>query len=170
MGADRRGGFREARLHPHIPKSLSPGEPALPDGGPWLRNGWYWSDQGYDQDLERAVAYVCQQTGCPNLANFLRAQSHEETGYGRLFTSINNFWNMGAIDSNPQAAARYMTPEAGGQGWLDFLGWSNPRSTYARFKLLAQEGIEDVYALAAAIKAGGWATDPTYAQDVASKL
>lgn len=120
-------------------------------------------------DLERAVRYVCGQTGCPNLAEFLRRQSHEETGYGKLFTSINNFWNMGAVDSDPQAAPKYPTPEDGGQGWLDFLGWGNPHSTYARFKDLARGGEANVLTLATAIQAGGWATDPTYGQDVASK-
>lgn len=135
-----------------------------------MQSGPYWSDENYDPDLERAVAYICQQTGCPNIAEFLRRQSHEETGYGQLFTSINNYWNMGAVDANPQAAPRYPTPESGGQGWLDFLGWGNPNSTYADFMALAREGVSDVLTLATAIKAGGWATDPNYAQDVTDKV
>jgi hypothetical protein len=134
-----------------------------------VRNGVYWSDENYYADLERAVAYICQQTGCPNLAEFLRRQSHEETGYGRLFTARNNYWNMGAIDDNPQAAPTLATPEDGGQCWLNFLGWGNPRSTYALFMQAARDGVSDVLQLATFIKAGGWATDSNYAQDVADK-
>lgn len=130
----------------------------------------YWTNgTAYEAALERAVAYICQQTGCPSIAEFLRRQSHEETDYGAMFTARNNYWNMGAVDDNPQAAPTLATPEAGGQCWLDFLGWSNPSSTYAPFVALAKQGVSDVLTLATAIKAGGWATDPTYPQDVTDK-
>lgn len=134
-----------------------------------MQSGPYFSDANYELDLGRYVAYICQQTGCPNLAAFLRAQSREETGYGRLFTSINNFANMGAADADPKAAPGYPTPEAGGQGWLDFLGWGNPNSTYAPFVAAAQAGEGSVLTLAQLIQQGGWATDSTYALDVADK-
>lgn len=137
-------------------------------GGPWVRNGVYWSDTNYEADLLVAAEYIASTIGHPNVIHFLQAQSREEVGNGRLFTKINNYWNMGAVDSNPQAAPTLPTPQAGGQAWLDFLGWYNPHSTYASFKAAVANGESDVFTLATLIRAGGWATDPNYAAKVAA--
>jgi len=132
-------------------------------------NGVYEWDLGYSADLERAIAVVTAYFASPSMAAFLRAQSHEETGYGRLCSTHLNFWNVGNTDAYPRSVA-YASPEIAGRAYCQFIDpWGNGAGRYGPFMRLVRSGVSDILTLATAIKAAGYATDATYAQDVAGK-
>lgn len=106
----------------------------------------------------------------PNIAAFLRAQSREEVGYGQRFSTKCNFWNVGNVDSDPRAGGAFDSPEACGRDYAAFIDpFGNGTGRYAAFMVAVHAGEADVLTLATLIKAAGYATDPTYAQDVADK-
>lgn len=119
-------------------------------------------------DLERAIVVVVAHFKAPNVADFLRHQSHEEVGYGRLFSTRLNMWNVGNTDEFPRSVA-YKSPEDAGRAYCEFVDNGSPTNTYRPFIRAVRAGESDVLTLAGLIKLGGYATDATYAQDVANK-
>lgn len=69
----------------------------------------------------------------------------------------NNFFGIGAYDSNPDNARHYPTPSLGWRGYF-----SNIHKTKVYAKHGALNHPNDPYAYLAAIKSAGYATDPKY--------
>ncbi len=71
----------------------------------------------------------------------------------------NNFFGIGAFDSNPNNAFSYETPEAGWRGYYENI---RNTATYRNHGVFSGDTVTNPYAYAEAIKAAGYATDPNY--------
>lgn len=71
----------------------------------------------------------------------------------------NNFFGIGAFDSNPDNAFSYDTPEDGWRGYYENI---KNTATYRNNGVFAGEAITNPYVYAQVIKNAGYATDPNY--------
>ena len=71
----------------------------------------------------------------------------------------NNFFGIGAYDSNPDAAFRYDTPEDGWRGYYENI---RKTATYRLHGVFTGENITNPYVYAETIKVSGYATDSNY--------
>lgn len=79
----------------------------------------------------------------------------------------NNFFGIGAFDSNPDNAFGYETPEAGWEGYYKNIV-ATP--TYRNHGVFQGATVTDPYAYAQAIKDAGYATDPNYVAKLSSLI
>lgn len=77
----------------------------------------------------------------------------------------NNFFGIGAFDSNPDSAFSYPTPEA---GWIGYYENIRNTATYRNHGVFQEPNITDPLAYLNAIKAAGYATDPIYIAKVSA--
>ena len=93
------------------------------------------------------------------------AQGILESGAGTSSFAVNrnNFFGIGAFDSNPNNAFSYATPEEGWRGYYENI---RKTSTYRNHGVFKEPNITDPYAYTEAIKAAGYATDPNYVTKV----
>lgn len=80
-------------------------------------------------------------------------------GTSNFAVNRNNFFGIGAFDSNPNNAFSYATPEEGWRGYYENI---RKTSTYRNHGVFQEPNITDPYAYTEAIKAAGYATDPNY--------
>ncbi|MBQ3445437.1 glucosaminidase domain-containing protein [Candidatus Saccharibacteria bacterium] len=80
-------------------------------------------------------------------------------GTSSFAVNRNNFFGIGAFDSNPDNAFSYDTPEAGWRGYYENI---RKTATYREHGVFSGETVTNPYAYAEAIKAAGYATDPNY--------
>ena len=79
----------------------------------------------------------------------------------------NNFFGIGAFDSNPDNAFSYPTPEAGWEGYYKNIATT---PTYRNHGVFQGDTITNPYAYAQAIKNAGYATDPSYVSKLSSLI
>ena len=87
------------------------------------------------------------------------------SGTSNFARNRNNFFGLGAVDSNPDNAYSYSSPAEGWQGYYNFIK-SNPRYAAAG----AFNYPDDPYGYIAALKSAGYATDPNYVSKVSSVI
>ena len=80
-------------------------------------------------------------------------------GTSRFAVERNNFFGIGAYDSNPNNAFSYDTPEEGWRGYYENI---RKTATYRAHGVFSGDTITNPYAYAQAIKDAGYATDPNY--------
>ena len=80
-------------------------------------------------------------------------------GTSSFAVNRNNFFGIGAFDSNPDNAFSYDTPEEGWRGYYENI---RKTATYRNHGVFAGEAITNPYVYAQAIKDAGYATDPNY--------
>ena len=85
-------------------------------------------------------------------------------GTSNFAVNRNNFFGIGAFDSNPDAAKSYPTPTAGWRGYYENI---QKTATYRNHNAFSHP--DDPYKYLEAIKAAGYATDPNYIAKI-SKL
>lgn len=98
------------------------------------------------------------------------AQSIVESAAGTSYyaTTRNNFFGLGAIDSNPDNAYSYETPEAGWRGYYEFI--RNNSALYSAHGVFAEPTITNPYKYLEAIKAAGYATADNYVEIVSQYI
>lgn len=79
----------------------------------------------------------------------------------------NNFFGIGAFDSNPDAAYSYSTPAEGWEGYYQNI---QATETYRNHGVFAGDTVTDPHAYLRAIKAAGYATDPNYIANVGALI
>lgn len=84
-------------------------------------------------------------------------------GTSNFAVNRNNFFGIGAFDSNPNNAFSYATPEEGWRGYYENI---RKTSTYRNHGVFREPNITDPYAYTQAIKDAGYATDPSYVSKV----
>lgn len=89
------------------------------------------------------------------------AQGMLESGSGtsNFARERNNFFGIGAFDSNPNNAHSYATPE---EGWEGYYKNIVKTQTYRQHGVFSGTTVTDPYAYLRAIKDAGYATDPDY--------
>lgn len=97
------------------------------------------------------------------------AQGIIESGSGtsEYATQRNNFFGIGAFDSNPDNAFNFPTPEAGWKGYFDNIVKTQ---TYRAHGVFREPTITDPIAYLTAIKAAGYATDPNYISKISAVI
>ena len=85
------------------------------------------------------------------------------SGTSHYARTRNNFFGIGAFDSNPDNAHSYATPEEGWRGYYENI---RVTATYRNHGAFNYPG--DPYGYLNAIKAAGYATDPNYVAKVSS--
>ena len=87
------------------------------------------------------------------------------SGTSNYAVQRNNFFGIGAFDSNPDNAFSYATPEEGWEGYYKNIVIT---ATYRNHGVFQGDTITDPYAYAQAIKDAGYATDPDYVSKLSS--
>lgn len=97
------------------------------------------------------------------------AQGILESAAGTSYFAVNrnNFFGIGAFDSNPNNAFSYATPSEGWRGYYENIVKT---SVYRANGVFVQPTVTDPYAYLRAIKAAGYATDPQYVPKVSQLI
>ncbi len=107
------------------------------------------------------AASLGTEYGIPWEAVMAQGIIESAAGTSRFARERNNFFGLGAVDSNPNAAYSYPTPAAGWRGYFDFIK-NNPRyRAHGAFNYP-----NDPFGYIQAIKNAGYATDPNYVAKV----
>lgn len=107
------------------------------------------------------AASLGAEYGIPWEAVMAQGIIESAAGTSRFARERNNFFGLGAVDSNPNAAYSYPTPAAGWRGYFDFIK-NNPRyRAHGAFN-----HPNDPFTYIEAIKNAGYATDPNYVSKV----
>lgn len=85
------------------------------------------------------------------------------SGTSKFARERNNFFGINAVDSDPNRATSYSTPQEGWQGYYEFI---KSNSRYAAAGAFNYKN--DPYGYIQAIKNAGYATDPNYVTKVSS--
>ena len=122
-----------------------------------------WVDRWYETAQQLSIEF-----GIPWEA--VVAQSIIESGAGTSYyaTTRNNFFGLGAVDSNPDNAYTYESPEAGWRGYYEFIQRNS--SLYSAHGVFAEPTITNPYKYIEAIKAAGYATAPDYVESVSKYI
>ena len=83
------------------------------------------------------------------------------SGTSNFARERNNFFGIGAFDSNPNAAKSYSSPQEGWKGYYENIAKTSTYRAHGAFNYP-----NDPYGYLVAIKAAGYATDPNYVQKV----
>lgn len=97
------------------------------------------------------------QYGIPWEAVMAQGILESASGTSRFATERNNFFGIGAVDSNPDNAHYFSSAAEGWRGYFDFIK-NNPR--YANHGAFNHAG--DPIGYIESVKAAGYATDPNY--------
>ena len=122
-----------------------------------------WVDRWHETAQQLSIEF-----GIPWEA--VMAQSIIESGAGtsRYATTRNNFFGLGAVDSNPDNAFSYESPEAGWRGYYEFIQRNS--SLYSAHGVFAEPTITNPYKYLEAIKAAGYATASDYVASVSKYI
>lgn len=115
-------------------------------------------DTYHDIAIQLSVEY-----GIPWEAVMAQGILESAAGTSRFAIERNNFFGLGAVDSNPGAAYYYPTPMAGWRGYYDFI---KNNSRYRNHGVFKEPTVTNPYAYLQAIKNAGYATDPNYVSKV----
>ena len=110
-------------------------------------------------------AQLSSEYGIPWEAVMAQGILESASGTSRLARERNNFFGIGAVDSNPNAAKYFSSPAEGWRGYFEFIK-NNPR--YRNHGAFDHPG--DPIGYIQAIKAAGYATDPNYVQKLAGLI
>lgn len=88
-------------------------------------------------------------------------------GTSNFAVNRNNFFGIGAFDSNPNNAFSYATPSEGWRGYYENIVKT---SVYRANGVFVEPTVTDPYAYLRAIKAAGYATDPEYVPKVSQLI
>lgn len=103
------------------------------------------------------AANLGAEYGIPWEAVMAQGILESASGTSNFAVNRNNFFGIGAVDSNPGAARSYSSAGDGWKGYFEFIR-NNPR--YEKAGAFNYSG--DPYGYIAAIKSAGYATDPNY--------
>lgn len=115
-------------------------------------------DQYHDIAQQLSVEY-----GIPWETVVAQGILESAAGTSSFAVNRNNFFGIGAFDSNPNNAFSYATPEEGWRGYYENI---RKTSTYRNHGVFKEPNITDPYAYTQAIKDAGYATDPNYVSKV----
>jgi hypothetical protein len=107
------------------------------------------------------------QYGIPWEAVMAQGILESAAGTSNFARNRNNFFGIGAVDSNPNNAHSFETPEAGWEGYFKFIR-DNPR--YRNHGAFQEPAVTDPYEYIKVIKAAGYATDPNYVTKVSTLI
>ena len=157
------------RYGPHVvpnPKKTPTPEPGqrgyTPATGPVLED--------VDKFIEGTVLPVTRKYGIPDAVAAAQFAA-EGRNVGGLGSSRNNYFNLGAVDSNPDQAFGFDTPEAGVEAYAKFISGegSYPSEEHKKRFEKAYQYRNDPRKMLKEIENAGYAGDPkTYSQRAAN--
>ncbi len=111
-------------------------------------------DQYHDIAESLSIAY-----GIPWETVMAQGILESDAGTSNFAVERNNFFGIGAFDSNPDNAYSYANPT---EGWNGYYHNISVTETYRAHGVFQGATVTDPYAYLAAIKSAGYATDPDY--------
>ncbi len=122
-------------------------------------NGLTAQQQAFVDKFHDTAQQLSIQYGIPWEA--VMAQGIEESSAGTADFAVNrnNYFGINAQDANPGLASSFATPQAGWQGYYDFIA-NNP--TYRNHGVFQGQAITDPQTYLQDIKNAGYATDSNY--------
>lgn len=108
---------------------------------------------------------LSSEYGIPWEAVMAQGILESASGTSKYATERNNFFGINAVDSNPDKATSYSTPQEGWKGYYEFI---KNNSRYAAAGAFNYKN--DPYGYIQAIKNAGYATDPNYVTKVSSLI
>lgn len=111
------------------------------------------------------VASLGAEYGIPWETVMAQGIIESNSGTSRFARERNNFFGIGAFDSNPNNAHSFATPEDGWRGYFENIKNTVTYSTHGAF-----DHPGDPYGYLVAIKEAGYATDPNYIEKVSSVI
>ena len=122
-----------------------------------------WIDENHSIAQNLSVEF-----GIPWEAVMAQSIVESTAGTSYFATMRNNFFGLGAYDSNPDNAYYYDDPEAGWRGYFELI--QQNYKTYGAKGVFTKETMTDPYKYLEAIKAAGYATDPDYVAKVSKYI
>lgn len=126
-----------------------------------LQKKWIDENHGIAQNLS-------VEFGIPWEAVMAQSIVESTAGTSYFATMRNNFFGLGAYDSNPDNAYYYDNLEAGWRGYFELI--QQNYKTYGAKGVFTKETMTDPYKYLEAIKAAGYATDPNYVAKVSNYI
>lgn len=120
-------------------------------------------DRYHDIAEALSIAY-----GIPWEAVMAQGIVESASGTSNFAVERNNFFGLGAFDSNPDNAFWYPNPTEGWKGYYEVI--ADPRNPYISHGVFQGTTVTDPYAYLAAIKAAGYATDPNYVSTISQYI
>lgn len=117
-------------------------------------------DQYHNIAIQLSAEY-----GIPWEAVMAQGIIESASGTSNYARNRNNFFGLGAVDSNPDNAYSYSSPAEGWQGYYEFIANNSRYRAAGAFNYP-----NDPYGYIAAIKSAGYATDPNYVTKVSSVI
>lgn len=108
---------------------------------------------------------LSSEYGIPWEAVMAQGILESASGTSRFARERNNFFGINAVDSDPNRATSYSTPQEGWKGYYDFI---RNNSRYAAAGAFNYKN--DPYGYIQAIKNAGYATDPNYIPKISSLI
>lgn len=115
-------------------------------------------EEHHDTAVEYSINY-----GIPWEAVMAQGILESAAGTSDFAIQRNNFFGIGAFDSNPDNAYSFSTPKEGWKGYYENI---QATSVYREHGVFAGDAVTDPYAYLKAIKEAGYATDPDYVVNV----
>ncbi len=113
-------------------------------------------DQWHEIASKLAVEY-----GIPWEAVMAQGVLESASGTSEYAVERNNFFGIGAFDSNPDNAFWYPSPEEGWRGYFENIVHVDTQ-VYCRAGVFTGDNITNPYSYLATVKKAGYATDPDY--------
>ena len=119
-------------------------------------------DRFHDIAVKNSINY-----GIPWEAVMAQGILESAAGTSYFATDRNNYFGINAVDSDPNKAYGYATPEKGWEGYYQFI---QKNSNYRQNGAFSGDAVTDPYAYIKAIKAVGYATAPNYVSAVSNVI
>lgn len=126
-------------------------------------NGLYPSQAAFVDMYHDIAAQLSVEFGIPWEAVMAQGILESASGTSNFAIYRNNFFGIGAVDSNPGNAAYFETPMAGWRGYYEFI---RDNQRYRNHGAFSGENITNPYSYIQAIKNAGYATDVNYVSKV----
>jgi flagellum-specific peptidoglycan hydrolase FlgJ len=127
-----------------------------------------WSSSRTGKENHGIAQNLSVEFGIPWEAVMAQSIVESTAGTSYFATMRNNFFGLGAYDSNPDNAYYYDNLEAGWRGYFELI--QQNYKTYGAKGVFTKEVMTDPYKYLEAIKAAGYATDPNYVAKVSNYI
>lgn len=119
-------------------------------------------DRFHDIAVKNSINY-----GIPWEAVMAQGILESAAGTSPFATQRYNYFGINAVDSNPDLAYGYASPEKGWEGYYEFI---QKNSNYRQNGVFSGDAVTDPYAYIRAVKAAGYATAPDYVPAVSAVI
>lgn len=130
-------------------------------------NGLTATQAGFVDSYHDIAEALSIEYGIPWEAVMAQGIVESAAGTSRFAVERNNFFGIGAFDSNPNNAFYYDTPSDGWRGYYENI---RKTATYRNHGVFQEPNITNPYSYIQAVKNAGYATDPEYVSKISNYI